>query len=98
MRSVFRITGSEAVKFWALCENYADEPRLINDEKYGMLHAYLRNWPSMTNNEVLIFMRRWLDVDQQSFNCAASIWLQQKRPCPAKTQQPFFSRTNESAR
>ena len=59
------MTESEAVKFWAVYQKYADELRQINDEKFALLHGYSRSFGSMSNDDALIFMRRWLEVDEK---------------------------------
>jgi hypothetical protein len=32
----------------------------MNDEKFGMIHAYAQDWRSMSNDDALIFVWRWL--------------------------------------
>jgi len=59
------MTESEAVKFWAVYNRYGDELRQINDEKYRLIKDYGEQWPTMTNEEALIYIRRWLEVDEQ---------------------------------
>jgi hypothetical protein len=52
------MTESEAVKFWAVYQQYSTELQEINDEKFEMIHSYAQNWRSMSNDDALIFMRR----------------------------------------
>ena len=59
------MTESEAIKFWAVYQKYSDELKQINDEKYVMIHSYAQNWRSMSNDDAMIFMRRWLEVDEK---------------------------------
>jgi hypothetical protein len=35
---------SEAVKFWAVYQNYSTDLKEVEDEKFSMLHTYSRNW------------------------------------------------------
>ena len=59
------MTESEAIKFWAIYNRYGDELRQINDEKYRLVREYGEQWPTMTNEQALIYIRRWLEVDEQ---------------------------------
>lgn len=59
------MTESEAIKFWAVYQKYSDELKQINDEKYVMIHSYAQNCRSMSNDDAMIFMRRWLEVDEK---------------------------------
>ena len=69
------MTESEPVEFWAVYQKYSDELKEMNDEKFAMLHAYAQNWRTMSNDDSLLFMRRWLEVDEkvvQLFSCGCS--------------------------
>ena len=59
------LTESEAIKFWHVYQQYSDELKGINDDKFAMIHAYAQNWSSMSNDDALIFIRRWLEVDEK---------------------------------
>jgi len=37
----------------------------INDEKYVLLKDYAQSWGNMSNQDALIYIRRWLEVDQE---------------------------------
>ena len=58
------MTESEAIKFWAIYQKYSGDLKHVNDERFSMLHTYSRNWQSMSNDDALIFMRRWLELDE----------------------------------
>jgi cell division protein FtsB len=54
----------EAIKFWAVYQKYSAELKQINDEKFAMIHAYSQSWKSMSDDDALIFTRRWLELDE----------------------------------
>ena len=59
------MTESEAIKLWAIYQRYSDELRQINDEKFRLVKDYGEQWRTMTNDQALIYIRRWLEVDAQ---------------------------------
>ncbi len=60
------LSQSEAEKFWPIYQRYADELQHINDEKYVLLKNYAQSWGDMSNQDALIYIRRWLEVDQKA--------------------------------
>jgi hypothetical protein len=59
------MTETEAVKFWAVYNRYTEDLRQINDEKYRLVKQYGEDWGAITNDQALIYIRRWLEVDDQ---------------------------------
>jgi hypothetical protein len=59
------MTETEAIKVWAIYNRYTEELRQINDEKFRLVEQYGEQWRTMSNDEALIYIRRWLEVDQQ---------------------------------
>ena len=84
------MTESEAVKFWAVYQKYSDELKQINDEKFQMLHAYSQSWPSMSNDDALIFMRRWLEVDEKVVQLRSRYLPLVRDALPGKKAATFF--------
>jgi hypothetical protein len=84
------MTESEAVKFWAVYQKYSDELKEINDEKFAMIHAYAQNWPSMSNDDALIFMRRWLEVDEKVIQLRSRYLSLVRDALPGKKAATFF--------
>jgi hypothetical protein len=84
------MTEPEAVKFWAIYQKYSDEVKEINDERFSMLHAYAQNWRSMTNDDSLIFMRRWLEVDEKVVQLRSKYLPLVKDALPGKKAATFF--------
>ena len=84
------LTESEAVKFWHVYQQYSDELKAINDEKFAMIHAYAQNWPSMSNDDALIFIRRWLEVDEKVIQLRSKYVPLIKDTLPGKKAATFF--------
>jgi hypothetical protein len=84
------MTESEAVKFWAIYQKYSDELRESNDERFSMLHGYAENWRSMSNDDSLIFMRRWLEVDEKVVQLQSKYLPLVKDALPGEKAATFF--------
>jgi len=59
------LSRAEAEKFWPIYQHYTNDLKQINDEKYALLKDYAQSWGDMSNHNALIYIRRWLEVDQQ---------------------------------
>lgn len=84
------MTESEAVKFWALYQKYSVDLKEFNDEKFSMLHTYSRNWRAMSNDDALIFMRRWLELDESAVQLRSKYLPLVKEALPGKKAATFF--------
>jgi hypothetical protein len=84
------MTESEAVKFWPVYGKYSNDLRDINDEKFAMLHSYAQNWRNMSNHDSLIFMRRWLEVDQKVVQLRSQYLPMVSDALPGKKAATFF--------
>lgn len=58
-----KLTETEATKFWPVYDQYVTELIAINDKKFGLIQEYADNWGKMTNEQILLFTRNWLDID-----------------------------------
>jgi hypothetical protein len=58
-----KLTDAEATKFWPVYDQYVAELIAINDKKFAVIQEYVDNWGTMTNEQALSFIRRWLDSD-----------------------------------
>jgi hypothetical protein len=58
-----KLTETEASKFWPVYDQYLKELIAINDKKFGLIQEYADNWGNLTNEQSLLFIRRWLDMD-----------------------------------
>jgi hypothetical protein len=59
------LSDAEAEKFWPVYQHYTNDLKQINDEKYALLKNYVQSWGDMSNQDALIYIRRWLEVDQK---------------------------------
>src|SRR6516162_2740832 len=84
------MTESEAVKFWAVYNRYTDEVRQINDEKFRLVKQYGEMWETMSNDEALIYIRRWLEVDGQLHELRSKYVVQASQALPGKKAATFF--------
>ena len=84
------MTESEAIKFWAVYQKYSSDLKDINDEKFAMLHAYSQNWRTMSNDDALIFMLRWLEVDEKLNQLRSRYLPLVKEALPGKKAATFF--------
>lgn len=84
------MTESEAIKFWAVYQKYSDEVKQVNDEKFAMLHSYAKNWRSISNDDAMIFMRRWLELDEKTAQIRSKYLPLVKDALPGKKAATFF--------
>ena len=81
---------SEAIKFWAAYNRYSDELRPINDEKFRLIKQYRDSWGAMTNEEALVYTRRWLELDAQAHELRSKYVLDFSNALPGKKTATFF--------
>jgi hypothetical protein len=84
------MTESEAVKFWAVYDRYAEDLKQINDEKFRLVKQYGDSWGTMTNDEALIYIRRWLEVDEQVHQLRSKYVINVSQALPGKKAATFF--------
>jgi len=58
-----KLTDREAEKFWPIYDQYVTDLIAINDRKFGLIQEYADNWGKLTNEQSLLFVRNWLDID-----------------------------------
>jgi hypothetical protein len=58
-----KLTDADASRFWPVYDEYVKELIAINDKKFGLIQEYADNWGKMTNDQSLLFIRQWLDMD-----------------------------------
>lgn len=84
------MTESEATKFWAVYNRYTDELRPIYAEKLQLIRRYGEGWQDMTNDEALIYIRRWLELDDQAHQLRSKYVLPVSEVLPGKKAATFF--------
>ena len=58
-----KLTETEGQRFWPVYDQYIKELIGINDKKFALIREYAEDYGKMTNDDALVFMRQWLDVD-----------------------------------
>ena len=84
------MTESEAVKFWAVYCSYAEDLKQINDEKFRLVKQYGDSWGTMTNDQALVYIRRWLEVDEQVHQLRSKYVVDVSKALPGKKTATFF--------
>jgi hypothetical protein len=54
------------------------------------LHAYSKNWRSMSNDDAMIFMRRWLELDEKVVQLRSKYLPLVRDALPGKKAATFF--------
>ena len=57
------LSDTEAQKFWPIYKHYADDLHDLNNSKYALLKQYAETWSSMSDQDALIYVRHWMEVD-----------------------------------
>lgn len=57
------LSDTEAQKFWPIYKHYADDLHEVNNSKYALLKQYAETWSTMTDQDALIYVRHWMEVD-----------------------------------
>jgi hypothetical protein len=60
------LSDTEAHKFWPIYKHYADDLHEVHNEKYALLKQYAETWSTMTDQDALIYVRRWMEVDEEA--------------------------------
>jgi hypothetical protein len=81
---------SEAIKFWAVYNRYSDDLRPIYDEKFRLLKQYRESWGNMSNEDALIYARRWLELDAQAHELRSKYVVDVSSALPGKKTAAFF--------
>jgi hypothetical protein len=60
------LSDTEAQKFWPVYKHYADDLHEVNNSKYALLKQYAETWATMTDQDALIYVRHWMEVDAEA--------------------------------
>jgi hypothetical protein len=58
-----KLTEAETTQFWPVYDQYTQELSSISDAKYDAIKQCAHNWGSITDDQAMIWLRRWLDLD-----------------------------------
>lgn len=84
------MTESEAGKFWGIYGRYTEDLKQINDEKFRLVKQYGDSWGTMTNDDALVYIRRWLEVDEQVHQLRSKYVVDVSHALPGKKAATFF--------
>jgi hypothetical protein len=59
------LSEEEGQKFWPIYNHYVKDLQVVNDQKYGLLKQYAEMWATMSDQDAMIYVRHWLEVDAQ---------------------------------
>jgi hypothetical protein len=60
------LSDDEAQKFWPVYNHYVKDLTEVNNQKYALLKQYAEMWSTMSDQDALIYVRHWLEVDGQA--------------------------------
>src|SRR6201987_5315289 len=60
------LSEEEGQKFWPIYNHYVKDLQVVNDQKYALLKQYAEMWATMTDQDAMIYVRHWLEVDGQA--------------------------------
>jgi hypothetical protein len=60
------LSDEEGEKFWPIYNHYVKDLAAVNDQKYALLKQYAEMWATMSDEDALIYVRHWLEVDGQA--------------------------------
>jgi len=84
------LSDSEAEKFWPIYKHYADDLHEVNNSKYALLKQYALTWSTMSDQDALIYVRRWLEVDAEAQALRLKYVPAVTRALPGKKTATFF--------
>ena len=59
------LSDAEAQKFWPIYNHYVKDLQEVNNQKYDLLKQYAHMWSTMTDQDAVIYVRHWLEVDEE---------------------------------
>ena len=60
------LSEDEGQKFWPIYNHYVKDLQVVNDQKYALLKQYAEMWSTMSDQDAMIYVRHWLEVDGQA--------------------------------
>src|SRR5271156_5670745 len=59
------LSEDEGQKFWPIYNHYVRDLQEVNNQKYALLKQYAEMWATMSDQDAMIYVRHWLEVDTQ---------------------------------
>jgi len=85
-----KLTDAESEKFWPVYDQYTADLVKINDQKYTLVKEYADNWGTMTDDQALSYIKRWLAVDEQVSALRSKYVPIVNKALPGKKTATFF--------
>jgi hypothetical protein len=60
------LSEDEGQRFWPIYNRYVKDLQAVNDQKYALLKQYAEMWATMSDQDAMIYVRHWLEVDGQA--------------------------------
>jgi Mg-chelatase subunit ChlI len=60
------LSEDEGQKFWPIYNHYVRDLQEVNNQKYALLKQYAEMWATMSDQDAMIYVRHWLEVDGQA--------------------------------
>jgi hypothetical protein len=60
------LSEEEGLKFWPIYNHYVKDLQEVNNQKYALLKQYAEMWATMSDQDALIYVRNWLEADEQA--------------------------------
>ena len=84
------LSDTEAEKFWPIYKHYADDLHEVNNSKYALLKQYAETWATMTDQDALIYVRHWMEVDAEAQALRLKYVSPVTQALPGKKAATFF--------
>ena len=84
------LSDTEAHKFWPVYNHYVKDLQEVNNQKYALLKQYAHMWSTMTDQDAVIYVRNWLEVDAQVQELRVKYVPQVNQVLPGKKAATFF--------
>ena len=85
-----KLTDEESTKFWSVYDQFTADLVKINDQKYALVKEYADNWGTMTDDQALNYIKRWLAVDEQVSELRAKYVPIVNKILPGKKTATYF--------
>jgi len=84
------LSDTEANKFWPIYNHYADDLHEVNNSKYALLKQYAETWSTMTDQDALIYVRHWMEIDAEAQALRLKYVAPVSQALPGKKAATFF--------
>ena len=87
------LSEEEGQKFWPIYNHYVKDLQEVNNQKYALLKQYAEMWARMSDQDAMIYVRHWLEVDAQVQALRLKYVPTVSQVLPEERRPRFFSST-----